>query len=619
MGLLKKLGKAAADAAKQGALNSVAKSIYTKYLNPVANTSTTEYYDAVDTELQSTSTFSGDMSLYDYKNTVDKSGKQETINIEKIQNESTGLDKNNLLYNVNISSSEDPNYVDTKYIDSNVDFYVPNWGYTDFINERAAFQKGLLSPYGEQGWFYFKIFFNFDTQYGLFGGLLNDKNAANAINSAARYLYINKNNGIQFESRYKALHKFAGILSYINSNAPWFFHAIKNVNQADKPFIDDFEKERSIELEFLPDAIDMRITTLFDLYRYIIYDDVNGRIILPDNLRKFDMSVLVFEAPLKYIHTAMYSNATHKSYRYKTVNPNTTKKSLENLMSYKIYTFVNCEIDKDSLTSIMPAEMNNEKPFALSEKATIKINYDRCYTHTSNEFFGILFGSDGFYYDRNLVQNSLQEQRYEALQQSLEHVASQKNYKSAKSYKNLVDMSEAICNFNLISAGIDGLGNIYGENQVIRNNTKLYNNEANNTSTTGYYAPNENTYNATLTKKNLNALFKNKLTLLHSRNNFAASEGVALLSKWLHLNFKSKLGNIYSHNPYTREAELPESGNYNMGVNGNELTRMNSDYLNDKLATLHGNPNKYTNTEYDRFYKKKTISVDNINVTLSDK
>ena len=96
MGLLKKLGKAAADAAKQGALNSVAKSIYTKYLNPVANTSTTEYYDAVDTELQSTSTFSGDMSLYDYKNTVDKSGKQETINIEKIQNESTGLDKNNL-------------------------------------------------------------------------------------------------------------------------------------------------------------------------------------------------------------------------------------------------------------------------------------------------------------------------------------------------------------------------------------------------------------------------------------------------------------------------------------------------------------------------------------------
>jgi hypothetical protein len=43
-----------------------------------------------------------------------------------------------------------------------------------------------------------------------------------------------------------------------------------------------------------------------------------------------------------------------------------------------------------------------------------------------------------------------------------------------------------------------------------------------------------------------------------------------------------------------------------------------NEYLNDKLATLHGNPNKYTDTEYDRFYKKKIIDVDNVNVIVND-
>ena len=55
-----------------------------------------------------------------------------------------------------------------------------------------------------------------------------------------------------------------------------------------------------------------------------------------------------------------------------------------------------------------------------------------------------------------------------------------------------------------------------------------------------------------------------------------------------------------------------------MGVSGSIFNRHNSEYLNDKLATLHGNPNKYTDTEYDRFYKKKIINVDNVNVIRND-
>ena len=50
--------------------------------------------------------------------------------------------------------------VDTSDADR-LNFQTPDWSYADFINERAIFQKSLQNPVGEQGWFYFKIFFNF--------------------------------------------------------------------------------------------------------------------------------------------------------------------------------------------------------------------------------------------------------------------------------------------------------------------------------------------------------------------------------------------------------------------------------------------------------------------------
>ena len=70
---------------------------------------------------------------------------------------------------------------------------LPDLSYADFINERAIWQKGLSSIFDEPGWFYFKIFFDFDTDHGLFGGLLNSKYLTNTVNSAAKYLYSIRN------------------------------------------------------------------------------------------------------------------------------------------------------------------------------------------------------------------------------------------------------------------------------------------------------------------------------------------------------------------------------------------------------------------------------------------
>ena len=58
--------------------------------------------------------------------------------------------------------------------DNGLNFFMPNYGVQDFLNDRALWQYQLFNKGGEIGWFYFKIFFQFNTQYGLFGGLFTE-------------------------------------------------------------------------------------------------------------------------------------------------------------------------------------------------------------------------------------------------------------------------------------------------------------------------------------------------------------------------------------------------------------------------------------------------------------
>ena len=70
-----------------------------------------------------------------------------------------------------------------------------------------------------------------------------------------------------------------------------------------------------------------------------------------------------------------------------------------NVMSYKMLTFQNCEIDTSSFGKyIENAEINNEKAFMLGNNA-MKIKYDRVYYHNMNEWNQFMFGSDGFHYN----------------------------------------------------------------------------------------------------------------------------------------------------------------------------------------------------------------------------
>ena len=423
---------------------------------------------------------------------LDEQERKYNANMEKIPS-TYGMVYNN----VSIKSN-----VNEKKINSNdswSDMFklkLPDWTYADFINERAIWQKGLSSVFDEPGWFYFKIFFDFDTNHGLFGGLLNYKELTQATNSAAKYLYSNIDNhkNIKAKDRITALYKFASILSYINDQAPWYFKEVKNLNDAVSPVVDNFSQERFIEIGVSQDAIDMRLSTLMSLYNYACFDNFYNKEIVPKNLRKFNMSIVVFQTPLRYLHTSFTSNkkiefmgidvgavvdevsgffgkkkSRKPASNYKSMNVNNgLSNNFGDLMSMKIYTFLGCEFDLKSFSDIIPGQITNENPFQLGN-SSIKISYTKCVEHTMNEFYGMMFGTDGFYFNHyNNFQLSIdgdksmngiindnstwqfQQERYQALKDTLEDLTQGGTIlgliDSPKTYKKAIDATEAVMN-----------------------------------------------------------------------------------------------------------------------------------------------------------------------------
>lgn len=285
-------------------------------------------------------------------------------------------------------------------------FSFPDWTYGDWLNERNIWQRGLYSFGGEPNWFYFKVFFKFNTQHGLLGGLLNDTDVMQSTNSAGKYLKLaNVTYGnSKLLERLIALKKFASILSRIQTHTPWFFKSVKGLDKASYTGL-DLGKEKSIELTTSGDSVDLRLTTLFELYKFACFDDINNRELIPENLRKFEMSVLIYSTPISFLHDALYYDG--KQTKFKSVINNgaaennlDASSTFQNTLSYKMYTFKNCEFTLPEIGSLMPNDVNNESPFKIAEGGSLKITYDKCYVHTSNELMGMMFGSDGFYYNQ---------------------------------------------------------------------------------------------------------------------------------------------------------------------------------------------------------------------------
>ena len=125
-----------------------------------------------------------------------------------------------------------------------------------------------------------------------------------AHSTAFNYFIIN--NDLQRAANTK---KFVELLSSISANSPWYFQNIKGLDTAierqvaNGDFIIKDERDK-ITIECLDDSYDQRIGTLLDLYRSIVWSWETKRIMLPSNLRKFDMTIIAFQLPIEGMHIA---------------------------------------------------------------------------------------------------------------------------------------------------------------------------------------------------------------------------------------------------------------------------------------------------------------------------
>ena len=111
--------------------------------------------------------------------------------------------------------------------------------------------------------------------------------------SAIKYLY-----NVGEPERAEMLKKFNISLKNISEGTPWFFQGISGLDNLYKHGYETEQKgDRSLQDVILTintlDSIDYRITGLKDLYRKVAYDRKFRRWVLPVNMRRFRMSVMV--------------------------------------------------------------------------------------------------------------------------------------------------------------------------------------------------------------------------------------------------------------------------------------------------------------------------------------
>ena len=101
--------------------------------------------------------------------------------------------------------------------------------------------------------------------------------------------------------RQEMLEAFKRGLDFVNKNCPYYFQNVSGLDQLLKTDIKNYHKKGgapkragTLTIDCL-ESIDMRIFGLSELYRKAIYDYTYHRVMLPENLRKFRMWLIVTE------------------------------------------------------------------------------------------------------------------------------------------------------------------------------------------------------------------------------------------------------------------------------------------------------------------------------------
>lgn len=264
------------------------------------------------------------------------------------------------------------------------------YSYLDFIRNRKDFKVvNSEDIFDNPSALFYKIIFYFNNENGLLGTdkilesettqfdknyKLSDSN--NYKNTAYNYLLLN--NEVE---RAFLLKKFIYLLSNINSNTPWYFQEVSGIEAAiERKIFSEGEvkldeKPRQLSIKCLHDSIDNRIGTLLDLYRSVCFSYEKKKEIIPSNLRKFNMGILIFSAPLRG-----YSGKSAGNTVYPRIPDSNTN---DIIAGAKFFEFKNCEFDYNSSKSAFSTLNTSENVF--TPEYTITINYDDCYESRFND------------------------------------------------------------------------------------------------------------------------------------------------------------------------------------------------------------------------------------------
>ena len=285
-----------------------------------------------------------------------------------------------------------------------MDFF---YSYGDFIKNRRDFKvvdSNGVNRFDSPSALYYKLIFYFSDENGLLGidnihGMeMKDKSedlikgisssfvsttetptsAKNSVTKNTAYNFLLLNDELE---RAKLLKQFLILLSDINCESPWYFQELAGLDAAiERKIFTEGEvkledKPKQITIKCLQDAYDNRIGTLLDLYRSACFSYQNKKEIVPANLRKFNMGILIFNAPIRG------KGGKSGDRENKFMIPSGPVSYY--VPSAKLFELRNCEIDYNSAKSAFSTINTSDEAF--SPEYTITINFDDCYESRYNE------------------------------------------------------------------------------------------------------------------------------------------------------------------------------------------------------------------------------------------
>ena len=155
--------------------------------------------------------------------------------------------------------------------------------YSEVYNSSSSIGKRMIEDPTMMG---FNLYFDFNNK----SPLLNISDSGTAIGDSAYDYLININE----PARAAALKKFILALKTIVSETPYYFKSIDGLDGLYKIPENGYNHERKLSISTF-ESVDQRIGSLVNLYAEACYDFEWGRVILPINLRRFNLVVVVSE------------------------------------------------------------------------------------------------------------------------------------------------------------------------------------------------------------------------------------------------------------------------------------------------------------------------------------